>query len=736
MKRLLVAATALLVTVPVMNAQKLQLNAKNIDKIVKSMTLEEKAQLVVGGPGIVKDGKIDGQQPEAVFGAAGMTKAIPRLGIPGTVLTDGPAGVRFNPQRKGDSRTYYCTAFPIGTLVASSWDRQNARSVGEAMGREVLDYGCDVLLAPGMNIHRNPLCGRNFEYFSEDPVLSGNMSCYEILGVQKNGVGTSAKHFAANSQETYRTENNSVVGQRALRELYLKNFELALKIGNPWTVMASYNRLNGPYTQASKTLLHDWLRGEMGYQGLVMTDWTGRRNTADQINADDNLLEWGLDSQVQDIIEGVKDGKITMATLDQSVKRMLQYLVKTPHFRHFQYPGQTDLKAHALVSRKAAEQGIILLKNEGSALPLKASAQVALFGQGSYRGFLAHGWGSGEVHKAYVVNLCQGLENDGFTVNPELKSLYEDADNEVAVSRSYADRRAKESDVAVITFKRNAGEGSDRHNTEGDWKLTSLERNLLKNVSDAFHAQGKKVVVVLNIGGVIETASWRDLADAILLPWQPGLEGGNAIADVVKGTVCPSGKLPMTFPVNYEDIPSSKNFPSDFKNEKFDKQVKNIGYTNYDEGIWVGYRYFNTKGVKVAYPFGYGLSYTTFGYSNAKAEVKGDKVVARVTVTNKGNVAGREVVELYVAAPAASMEKPARELKDFGKTALLQPGQSEVLTFEVPLSQLASFNEKTNSWVLDAGLYKAQFGASVEDIRCAQDFSVKKGSVKKCPTII
>ena len=713
-----------------------QLTTKNIDQVIKAMTLEEKAQLLVGIDYEKKDSVLSAHIQGLEVGVAGQTHAIPRLGIPGTLLTDGPAGVRISPTRKGDPRTYYATAFPIGTLIASSWDISNARKVGEALGQETLDYGCDVLLAPGMNIHRNPLCGRNFEYFSEDPVLSGNISGYEILGVQSKGVGASAKHFVANNQETYRTQNNSMVSQKALREIYLKNFEIALRIGNPWTVMSSYNTLNGTRVMYNKALLTDWLRGEMGFKGMVVTDWYGYRDPVLQEIGGSDLLQYGVKEQVADIIKGVKEGKLPMEIVDRNVRHLLEYIVKTPHFRHYKAANETDLKGHAQISREAAEQGIILLKNDNSALPIAKNQCVALFGQGSYKGFLAHGTGSGSVNKAYTVNLEQGLENAGLSLEPELKSLYEDAEDKIAISRSYAERRAKDADVAIVTIKRDAGEGSDRLDEKGDWLLDDLEMNLLKNVSGAFHAQGKKVIVVLNIGGVIETASWSNLADAILLPWQPGIEGGNAIADILCGKVNPSGKLSMTFPVSYADIPSAKNFPSHFHKDAWDKEKKDIGWTKYEEGIWVGYRYFNTFNKPVAYPFGYGLSYTTFAYSNAKVKEKNGEYLISVTVKNTGNVAGREIAEAYVTAPKGKTDKPARELKAFVKTRNLQPGESQILTMKVKALDLASFDEASNSWVMDAGTYKVGIGASVEDVRASVSFDIKKQTVKKTPTII
>ena len=721
--------------------QEVRLTADNIDKVIQNMTLAEKAQLVVGGDCIVRDGKKAGKQAYASIGAIGMTRAIPRLGIPGTLLVDGPAGVRLPTTRPGDSRTYYATAFPVATLTASSWDKDNARRIGEAMGQEALDYGGDILLTPAINIQRNPLNGRSFEYFSEDPMLTAAMAIEQIKGVQSKGIGTSLKHFAANNQETFRRDNNSIVSQRALREIYLKAFELTVRSVQPWTIMASYNKLNGTWTQSKRALLHDYLRGELGFKGLVMTDWTGEeRCVADNLNADDNLMMPGLDVYPEQIVDAVRSGLVKIQTLDNAVRLMLEYIVRTPSFKGSPKDVATDLKSHSELSRLTAQDGIILVKNDGVVLPLAAGSEVALFGYGSYGGYIPTGMGSGSVNTTDIVNLAKGLSSVGYRLNSELQDLYADAQGEVAISMGYAERRAKESDVAIVTIRRNSSENEDRHNEKGDWLLTDAERASLEHVAAAYHALGKKVVVVLNIVAPMEVASWEHLADAIILPWTPGTSGGLAIANVISGKVNPSGHLPMTFARAYDDIPSSRNFPSNYHGEAFDPDVSTLGYTRYSEGIWVGYRYFNTRHVPVVWPFGYGLSYTTFSFANPRVRLRGDCLEAEVVVTNTGSRAGRQVAQLYIAAPAEGsrqvMEKPRRELKDFAKTRLLQPGESQRLTFNVPLDELASFDEKQNSWITDMGTYQAEFGDNVEHILCSRPFLVKKRTVRHCPTVL
>ena len=751
MKRILLTLAALGMTLAAL-AQP-QLNENNIEEVLKAMTLQEKATLLVGGARAAMVNGVTSGVSASVPGAAGNTRNIDRLGIPVTVLADGPAGLRIQPTRPGDTNTYYCTGFPVGTLLASSWDLSLVEEVTKAMGNEVLEYGVDVLLAPGMNIHRNPLCGRNFEYFSEDPLLSGKMAAAYVKGIQSNGVGTSIKHYAANNQETNRNEDDAIISQRALREIYLKNFEIAVKEAQPWTVMSSYNKLNGDYTQQSEGLLTTVLRDEWGFKGIVMTDWGNKAGTVKSAKAGNDLMEPGNQNEIDRIVAGVQDGTISQEELDRNVRNMLTYIVRTPRFKGYKFSNKPDLKAHAQVARKAAGEAIVLLRNENAALPLKGSEKVALYGVSSID-FVAGGTGSGDVNKAYVVNMVDGMQNAGFTLDKSLVDFYTaykayDAAqtavagsamswfsrrklSEVAIPENGINNQARANDVAVVVLGRNAGEGADRKMMD-DFELTSVERELLQRVSSTYHALGKKVIVVLNVGGVIETNSWKNLVDAIVLPWSPGQEGANAVADVLTGKVNPSGKLPMTFPVNFMDHPSSANFPYNYQQTATRgfswgprQPQKDVDYTNYEEGIWVGYRHFVTRDVAVSYPFGFGLSYTSFSYSKPVVKAVADGFQASVTVTNTGSVAGKEVVELYVSAPAGGLDKPARELKAFGKTKELKPGESQTLTLNVSAYELASFNEAASAWEAAAGSYKVQFGASVDDIRATAPFTLKK----------
>lgn len=735
-----------------------QLGKSSLDEVIGAMTLEEKAHLVVGTgmAGFSGDSAVIGATKKLVPGAAGTTYPIERLGIPAVVLADGPAGLRIDPKREGDSATYYCTHFPIGTLLASTWDQELVESVGQSIGNEVLEYGADVLLAPALNIHRNPLCGRNFEYYSEDPLVSGKIAAAYVRGVQSNGVGTSIKHFAVNNQETNRMATDAHVSPRALREIYLKGFEIAVKESAPWTVMSSYNYLNGVYTSENKELQTTMLRDEWGFKGMVMTDWFGGKDAVAQMVAGNDMLQPGLPKQYEAIVKGVQDGALDEAILNQNVKRILEMILQTPRFKGYEYSNKPDLKAHAAVTRQSATEGMVLLKNDNGALPLAADVKnVALFGCTSYD-FIAGGTGSGNVNRAYTVSLLDGLKNAGYVVDEALKNSYEaylkaekerlskdkkewfmpdTRPAEMAVSAQVIREQAAKADVALVTLGRTSGEFLDR--MVADFNLTKEEQNMLKAVSDAFHAAGKKVVVVLNIGGVIETASWKSAPDAILCAWQAGQEGGNSVADVLSGKASPSGKLTMTFPVKFEDAASSDNFPIDMRvstdlmNKGGKKNdVKNVDYTNYEEDIYVGYRYFDTFGKQVSYPFGYGLSYTTFAYDKAAVKADNGVYTVSVEVKNTGKVAGKEVVQLYVSAPDVAANKPEKELKAFAKTKELKPGEAVVVTLKVNADDLASYDEAASAWVVTPGNYKFLVGASSRDIKAMLEAEVAAATQK------
>jgi beta-glucosidase len=727
-----------------------QLNRSNIDEVLEAMTLEEKITLVVGanryvgdenGPGpapgmpvrrsVDMRGILEKPQSDGVTafssgrvkGAAGDVVPVERLGITTMVLADGPAGLRIDATRPGDDNTYYCTAFPIGSLLSASWDSELTERITAAMGNEVLEYGADVLLAPAMNIHRNPLCGRNFEYYSEDPLLAGKIAAAYVRGIQGNGVGTSVKHFAANSQETLRNGQNASISERALREIYLKGFEIVVKEAQPWTIMSSYNKINGVLSSENRWLLTDLLRGEWGFKGFVMTDWWAEENGARQIAAGNDMLMPGTPHQYDDILDAVQSGRLDIRFLDDCVRRILQVMVASPTFNRYQYSNKPDLAAHAQITREAAAQGMVLLKNE-NVLPLSSKRKVALFGVPSYDTMVG-GSGSGYVNRAYKVTVDEGLETAGFRLDRQLAESYRNyvkqekarqpaeyfwiipTVQETVVSREDAEAAAKRNDVCIYSIGRMAGEGGDRTLTPGDWYLSETEQANIDLLCETFHRAGKKVIVLLNMGNIVDMG-WCDKPDAILHTWMAGQEAGNSVADVLGGKVSPSGKLPMTIARRYEDYPSAKDFPM---------SNGNPGDVNYDEDVFVGYRHFDRNPATIRYPFGFGLSYTVFEYSDLKAERCGDELKISVKVTNTGQCSGRETVQVYVGAPEGKAVKPVKELRAFGKTAELKPQASEVLSMTVKLADLRWFDAYERAWKLDEGEYVISAAASSRDIR-------------------
>ncbi|SHM12971.1 beta-glucosidase family protein [Flavobacterium saccharophilum] len=732
-----------------------QLGKDPIDKVINAMTPEEKASMLLGSE--MHGATLDNQPRLLVPGAAGGTFPIKRLGIPAAVLADGPAGIRLDPKRPNDPKNYYATAFPVGTALASTWNTTLIEEVGRAIGNEVKEYGADILLAPAINIHRNPLNGRNFEYYSEDPLIAGEIAASYIKGVQSNGVGTSIKHFAANNQETNRLSINEHISQRAMREIYLRGFETAIKKSQPWTVMSSYNKVNGTYTSERKDLLSDILREEWGFKGFVMSDWFGgyesfesigttASNVIAQIEAGNDLMMPGMKLQHEKLVQAIKDGTISSVSVNNSIRRILETIIKSPVFKKYKYNNSPDLKAHAAITRQAATEGMVLLKNENNALPYSVSnLPVAVFGITSYN-FISGGTGSGDVNEAYSVSLLDGLKNANYKIDQKLADLYipfvqDEAKKEserreksggilavpkkmpeLELENSVIKEKANTCDIAIITIGRNSGENADRQISE-DFYLAQDEISLLNKVSKAFHAQNKKVIVILNIGGVIETASWKDKVDGIVVAWLPGQEGGNSVADILSGKVNPSGKLPMTFVNDYNNHPSAANW--------LGTPASNPKDVSYEEGIYVGYRFFNTYGVKTSYEFGYGKSYTDFKYSNIKlsSTTFENEVTVSVTVTNTGSKAGKETVQLYLSAPAVLVDKPTHELKGFAKTNILKPGDSQTVSLILKIKDLASFVENKNAWIAEKGTYSVQLGSSSNDIRQSIEFNLNQENI-------
>ena len=740
-----------------MSAQKL--TAANIDEVVKAMTLEEKCHMVLGrGMHFNDDAKFPG--------TAGSTFSVDRLGIPETYCADSQQGLRMNATRAWDHNDYYPTDFVASMTLASTWDREAAFKVGQGIGNEVREFGLDWILSPAMNLIRNPLCGRNHEYYSEDPYLSGTIGAGYVKGVQSEGTAACPKHFVANNQETNRNNNISQVSQRALREIYLKAFEIMVKESDPWTIMTSYNKLNGPYAVQNYELLTTIVRDEWGWKGMYVSDWNAGDDAVAAMLAGNDMLQPGQDKQYQAILEAAKNGKLPMEVLDANVKRILEYVIKTHNFKGYKYSNEPNLKAHAKTVREVGADGIVLLSNNGI-LPLTGK-RVALFGCTSYD-WISGGSGFGGTSVGhYTVSLIEGLRSVGYEVYKPLIGVYTQhlaaeekrlfpngrppfslmppaRADEKQFTAEELNAAIEGSDVAIISLGRKSGEAADR--SEADFYLKEGEKQLIKAVSEAYHAKGKKVVVLLDICSPIDVASWQDQIDALVCTWQGGQESGFSVADVLSGRVNPSGKLPMTFQINYGDAYADKNFPANVDDKTLgamfmwgynkdqapkDRQPqKDIDFTNYEEDIYVGYRYFDSFGKPVAYPFGFGLSYTTFEYDDLEVEEENGVYTIKVDVKNTGKRAGRNVVELFVAAPnSKKLNKPEKELRNYAKTKLLQPGEEETVTMTVKTSDLASFNEKASAWKTDAGVYTFMICSSANTVEAKATAKVKAWTQK------
>lgn len=736
-----------------------QLGKDTIENVIAAMTPEEKIGMTVG------DGKfLPGGDSKLIEEGLGIIIAnqysklvVPRLLIRSSVLTDGPSGINRDPHPAGATEYSYTTAFPISTCMASTWNMELMEQVGEVFGNEVLEYDYDVILAPSLNIHRNPKSGRNFEYYSEDPLLSGKSAAAMVKGLQSNGIGATLKVLLANNQETNRRTYNAVISQRALREIYLRAFEIAVKESKPAAIMTSYNKVNGYYTAEMPELLKDIVRTEWGFNGVFITDYDGYGSAVAKVRAGNNMLMAGSMDEVKELTAALKDKTIDEGTLCKNLVYNMQLKLNSPRTNGYIASLKPDLESHAKISREAATEGMVLLKNEKNTLPFDGVKTVAVFGKIGYY-LIESGTGSGGIRSnKYAITLSDGLKAAGYQVVKDLEDSYTAfiakivSDNlvpdyfnnpvmlanngikdgkapphfkkrvvpfheEMDMTKDQIAKQIPNSDIAVITLGRSGGENYDN----GYFPTSETETNLVRNVCEAYHEAGKKVVVVLNVGGVCETASWSNYPDAILLAWQPGQEGGYAIADLLKGEVNPSGKLPDSFPLKYEDNPSAKTFPGE--------PAENPVNSFYSEGIYVGYRYYASFNVPVAYEFGYGLSYTTFEYSGLKlgSNSFSGKMMVYLTVKNTGKVAGKEVVQLYLSAPDAEMEKPTQELREFGKTRLLQPGESQQLSFELDSRALASFRSGISAWVADQGDYQVRIGASSKDIRLKAVFNLPK----------
>jgi len=763
-KNLFIRGLFLITALILMPTQKLsaqsQTEKDKIEKIIGSLTLEEKIGMIVG------DGRFlinsENEKIADVFIASRNSKmVIPRLSIRTTALTDGPSGINKGPAPEGAKDYTYTTAFPTSTCLAATWNTELVENVGKAFGNEVLEYDYDLVLMPALNLHRNPKGGRSFEYYSEDPLLSGKLSASMVNGLQSNGIGATLKHFLANNQETNRRKYNAVVSQRALREIYLRGFEIAVKESKPKAIMTAYNKLNGFYTPEIPELLQDIVRKEWGFEGLYMTDFDMHYGDAvAQVRAGINMIMSGSLVELSQLKAALKNKTLDESKLDENLFYNMQLKLSSPSMKEYNPSLKPDLEAHAKIAREATGEGMVLLKNANSTLPIKKKKRIAVFGKISYYS-IAAGTGSGGIRSnKYEISVNEGLKSAGFKVLKELEKNYMDfiektkrenlvpdyfnnpkmrKDNgikddqapphfkkrlvafskEQAVSKTNISKYESNSDMAVITLGRSGGENYEN----GYLPISQIELDLVKDVCTIFHTAGKKVIVILNVGGVWETASWRDYPDAILMAWQPGQEGGHAVADILKGAVNPSGKLPDSFPMKYEDVPSASSFPGVPANDPIN--------SFYEEGIYVGYRYYDSFNVPTAYEFGFGLSYTNFEYADLKLSQSSFSSKMKVTMKlkNTGEVAGKEVVQLYLAAPSTVIEKPVQELKGFAKSKLLQPGESQQLSFELDERSLASFWNGISSWVADKGSYEVRMGASSKDIRLKASFTLPEDIV-------
>ena len=671
--------------------KKPQLSRDSIKCVVNAMTDYEKARLVVG------------TTDQSMPGVSGVIASFEMYGIPSIAVNDGPAGVRY----------YYSVWYPSMMNLASSWDTDQIYKVGKAIGQESLAHNIDIVLGPGMNIQKNVLGGRNFEYFSEDPLVTALAASAYVRGLQSTGAGACPKHFCVNNQETYRGSVSSVVTERALRDIYLKAFEYVIKNASPMSLMSSYNCLNGVHTSVNKELLTGIVRGEFGFQNAVMSDWGAAGSVREKVNAQNDLSMPGSGDELTQFREALEKGKVDIEALDQCVEHILNTIVLSPTFNGVKMNYEVDFETGSKLSRETAVDTMVLLKNDGSALPLKSGTEVAVFGNGSFN-TLFGGAGSGSVNAKDPVNIMDGIDaSSALSVYDKKYNIFnwceahseKDPSKDVKVSKAYAEECAANADAAVIVISRNSEEGADNIAGEGGFLLNATEAEMVENVSAAFHNAGKKVIAVLNTGNPIEVLTWRDKVDAILWCGYPGERAGEAVADVLSGKVNPSGKTVISWPATYESTPASDYFPG--------KSQKAI----YFEDIYVGYRYYTTFGVDTAYPFGYGLSYTNFTYSDFSVTDNGDGTYKlKLTVKNTGNKAGREVVEFYVSRPEGMLDMPAYELCGFAKTKSLKAGASQTVEITVTEDWLCAYDEKNSRYIVPDGEYVFYAGSSSADL--------------------
>ena len=656
---------------------------QNTELLLKNLTLEEKCALLSGAETF-------------------KTRGMPKHGIPQIWLSDGPHGLR---KQAGESDhlglnpSVPATCFPTASAVANSWDTALGEEIGAALGEEAAAQEVSVLLGPGLNMKRNPLCGRSFEYFSEDPYLAGKLAAGYIRGIQSKGVAACPKHFAVNSQETRRMASDSIVDERTLREIYLTGFEIAVKEGHPRSIMSSYNLVNGTYANENKHLLMEILRGEWGFDGAVITDWGGSNDHALGVK-NGSTLEMpapGGDS-VRELLAAVESGKISESDINARLSELLPLVFDTKAALDAA-PHEFDAAAHHALARRAAEESLVLLKNEGALLPLAADTKVAVLGDFA-KNPRYQGAGSSMVNSTQVDVLLDKLIDSALNIIGYQQGFDRHGKPDAALQKS-ACELAAQADTVVLCMGLDEiaeSEGLDRSNL----RLAQNQVDLLQAVA----AVNPKIVVVLYSGSVVETP-WLDNCQALLYAALGGQAGAGAVADALAGKVNPCGKLAETWPLTYADIPSAADFATRRKT------------VEYREGLYIGYRYFTTAEKAVRFPFGYGMSYTTFAYSDMAADEQG----VSLTVTNTGSVAGTEIVQLYVAKKNSELFRPAKELKGFARVTLA-PGEKQRITITLDDKAFRFWNVKANRWEIEGGEYELLVGASVEDIRLCEKITV------------
>lgn len=644
------------------------------------------------------------------------TKNFQELGIPSISLNDGPHGLRRQNKATdhlGINDSIKATCFPTACATACSWDEELLSKIGEAIAEECFQEGTHVLLGPGANMKRNPLCGRNFEYFSEDPLLSGKLAAAWIRGVERKGIAASLKHFAANNTENQRMSSDSIIDGRALREIYLKSFEIAVREGKPSTVMCAYNKINGTYCSDNRMLLNDILRNEWGFEGVVVTDWGAMNDRIEAFKAGLDLeMPGSNDFFSQSVMEAVKRGDLSERDIDRCAGRMLELILKTSSQKVTNY--HYDAAAHQALARRAAAESAVLLKNEGHLLPLNRNVSIALIGalakEPRYQGA-----GSSRINPSRLDSIIDGF--DEYQLNYSYFDGYSLTDGAGLQWIEKAVRGAKNCNMAIIVAglpEDYESEGFDRESPD----MPVSHNRLIQEVAKV----NPHVVVVLT-GGSPVSMPWIDDVKAVLNMYLPGQAGGLAVADLITGEANPCGKLAETYPVRYTDVPSSEIFGNGLKQQR------------YEESIFVGYRYYDTANVKPLFPFGYGLSYTTFEYKDLKLSNPEFNLMDRLTVSalvkNTGNVDGAEIVQVYVKSHSSSVFHPAKELKAFHKV-YLKAGEEKQVEFSLSGKDFSYYDEDRRNWVCASGIYDILIAAASNDVRLEQQVKIT-GDITKPP---